>query len=367
MELPPRGIHININTGAIVRFFLFAILLVVAYYIFDVLLVVTAGIVVASAIEPIVRRMKRRGIHRVAGVILIYVLLALVLAGIMIFFMPLVVNDSVAFLKGLPETVTLGELWSPIRDIGLHFGTNSTGLGQQSFSLSELVGGLQSLVVGTSAGVFQTASAIFGGILGFILIIVLSFYLAVQEDGVDDFLRIVAPVKHHAYIIDLWKRSQRKMALWLQGQVILGIIVGILVYIVLLSVGIPHPLLFAVFAGLLEIIPVFGPIVASIPAILLAFSDKGVGTGLLIIGLYLVIHQIESQILYPLVVKKVVDISPVVVILALVVGAKLAGVLGAIIAVPLAAAFMEYIRDIEKYKKIEIAERAAAKNSVEPS
>ncbi len=199
---------------------------------------------------------------------------------------------------------------------------------------------------------------IFGGFLSLILIIVLSFYLSVQEDGVDDFLRIVTPVRHHDYIIDLWKRSQRKIGLWLQGQVLLGIVVGVLVYLVLIIVGIPHALVLALLAGLFEIIPVFGPIISSIPAILVAFTNNGVGTGFLLMVLYLIIYQLESQIFYPLVVKKVVGISPIVVILALVIGAKLAGVLGALIAVPLSAAFMEYIHDIEKYKKVEIAERA---------
>ncbi|MEK9178013.1 MAG: AI-2E family transporter, partial [Patescibacteria group bacterium] len=163
--------------------------------------------------------------------------------------------------------------------------------------------------------------------------------------------------KHHEYIIDLWARSQRKIALWLQGQIILGIVIGVLVYLVLMIVGIPHALVLALFAAILEIIPVFGPIIASVPAILLAFTDRGLGTGLLLMGLYLIIYQFESQLFYPLVVKKVVGISPIVVILALVIGVKLAGVLGALIAVPLAAAFMEYIHDIEKYKKMEIAER----------
>jgi predicted PurR-regulated permease PerM len=187
---------------------------------------------------------------------------------------------------------------------------------------------------------------------------VLSFYLAVQKDGVDDFLRIIAPVRHHEYIIDLWKRSQRKIGLWLQGQIVLGIVVGVLVYLVLMIVGIPYALMLALFAALFEIIPVFGPVISSIPAILIAFSEKGVGTGFLLIGLYLIIYQFESQLFYPLVVKKIVGISPIVVILALIIGAKLAGLLGAVIAVPLSAAFMEYIHDIEKYKKAEVAERA---------
>ncbi|MEK7641925.1 MAG: AI-2E family transporter [Patescibacteria group bacterium] len=363
MELPSRDIHINLNTGSILKFFLIALLLIVLYYISDVLLVVLAAIVLASAIEPLVRRLKRYKVHRVISVILIYVITATVFASVVIFFMPIVVSDAVEFLNTIPENVSLEDVWSPIRDIGVSFDTASSAISGHDLTVSEYVKSAQSLVIGADAGAFKTAGVLFGGFLSLALIVVLSFYLAVQEEGVDDFLRIVTPVKHHEYIIDLWKRSQRKIGLWLQGQVLLGIVVGVLVYLVLMVVGIPHALVLALLAATLEIIPVFGPIIASVPAVLIAFTENGVGTGILIIGLYIIIHQFESQLFYPLVVKKIVGISPIVVILALVIGAKLAGVLGALIAVPLSAAFMEYVNDIAKYKKLEIAERELNKRA----
>lgn len=354
-----RDINIVINTGTLIRFFAIGLLLAGLYYMSDIVLVIITAVVIASAIEPVIRRLVKYRIHRILAVVVIYVLIALILFGVVIFFVPLVVNDTVTFLSSLPKTISVESLWSPITSLG---GQASSGvLSEHTISISEFINDLRSLIVGTSSGVFRTASVIFGGVLSLILILVLSFYLAVKTDGVAEFLRIVAPVKHHDYILDLWKRSQRKIALWLQGQVVLGLIVGVLVYFVLVAVGIPYALMLAVFAALLEIIPVFGPIVASVPAIILAFTEKGVGIGILIMVLYFVIHQLESQVFYPLVVRKVVGISPILVIIALIVGAKLAGVLGALIAVPLAAAFMEYINDIEKDKKVEVEEKMITK------
>jgi predicted PurR-regulated permease PerM len=188
-------------------------------------------------------------------------------------------------------------------------------------------------------------------VLSFFLIVILSFYLVVQEDGVENFIRLITPSARHDYAINLWGRARRKIGSWLQGQILLGIIVGVLVYLILAVVGIPHALVLAVLAAAFELIPVFGPVISSVPAILIAFSDKGIGTGFLLIGLYLIIYQFESQLFYPLVVKKIVGISPIIVIIALVVGAKLAGILGALIAVPLSAALMEYVHDVEKRKK----------------
>ncbi len=348
----PIGGSTSISTGTIVRFFLVVIILAALYYLRDVLLVVIAAVVIASALEPIVRRLGRYRIHRVIAAVLIYVVIAAAVALILIFFLPLLVNDAVSFLSNLPRTISLDDVWNPIRDIGINIVPSSVGSGQ-NISVADLVSGLQSAITGTTAGAFKTASFLFGGVLSFILIVVLSFYLVVQEDGVENFIRLVTPSARHDYAINLWGRARRKIGSWLQGQILLGIIVGVLVYLVLMVVGIPHALLLAVLAAVFELIPVFGPVISSVPAIFIAFVDRGLGTGLLLIGLYIIIYQFESQLFYPLVVKKIVGISPIIVILALVIGAKLAGILGAVIAVPLSAALMEYVHDVEKRKKEE--------------
>jgi predicted PurR-regulated permease PerM len=343
--------NLSIGTGTIVRFFLVVIVIAALYYLRDVLLVVVSAVVIASALEPAVRRLGKYRIHRVVAAVLIYLALAAILAGILIFFMPLFVNDVISFLASVPRQISLDDIWSPIRDFGINIGSGSGAI--SSVSLADLVQSLQSSITGTTAGAFKAASFIFGGVLSFMLIIVLSFYLVVQEDGVENFIRIITPSNKHEYAINLWGRARRKIGSWLQGQILLGVLIGVLVFLVLKVVGVPHALVLAVLAGVFELIPIFGPVISSVPAILVAYSDLGTGTAILLIGLYLIIYQFESQLFYPLVVKKIVGISPIIVILALVIGAKLAGVLGAIIAVPLSAALMEYVNDVEKRKIFE--------------
>lgn len=355
MTEPHKSSITSISTSTIVRFFVVGVLVLVLYYISNIILAVLAAVIFASAIEPAIAKLEKFRIHRVLGAVMIYLFIAVAFAGLLVFFVPTVSNDLVSFLNNLPKTISLETLWAPAESLGLQVGTSAMGNG--TISLGDFIQGLQSLITGTSSSAFQTATLIFGGLLGLILIVVLSFYLSVQEDGVTDFLRIITPVKHQHYIADLWRRSQRKIGYWLQGQILLGLVVGVLVYLVLMVVGIKHALLLAILAAVFEIIPVFGPIISSVPAILIAFTDGGIGTGLLLIGLYLIIYQFESQLFYPLVVKKIVGISPIIVILALVIGAKLGGVLGALIAVPLSAVLMEYIHDLDKTKKAEIAER----------
>lgn len=362
MSIPTNDIGVNISTSTIIRFFLVALLIVSLYFISDVVLVLLAAIILASATEPVIRRLKKYKINRITSVVILYILLATFLVGIFVFFLPRVLNETTDFLKNIPTTISLEDIWSPISDIGSNFNTTSSVLTGHRLSLIDYVKGLQTAFVGQETSAIKFVSSIFGGLLSLILIVVVSFYLAVKQDGVDDFLRIITPIKHYDYIIDLWKRSQRKIGLWLQGQVILGIIVGVLVYIVLLILGIPHAFVLALLVGLLEIIPVFGPIIASVPAIIISYSEKGIGTAVLVLVLYIIIQQLENHVFVPLVVRKIVGISPIIVILSIIIGVKLAGVLGALIAVPLSAAFMEYINDIEKYKKLEIAERESLKN-----
>jgi predicted PurR-regulated permease PerM len=137
----------------------------------------------------------------------------------------------------------------------------------------------------------------------------------------------------------------------MQGQILLGVFVGIVTYVSLLIAGIPHPLLLAFLAGIFELIPIVGMTLSAVPAFFLATLDGGFGLGLIVIAIYLCIQQIEAHIVYPLVAKKVIGIPPLMVIVALVAGAELAGLVGALLAVPLSVVLMELIEDIEKHKR----------------
>src|SRR6185295_13630846 len=136
------------------------------------------------------------------------------------------------------------------------------------------------------------------GVLSLVLVVVLSFYLSVQQDGITNFLKTVTPSKHRKYVIALWNRAEKKIGLWMQGQLLLGVIVAVLVYLGLTLLGVKHALLLGCLSGIFELIPLFGPILSSIPGIVIAFSDSGFTLALIVAGLYLIIQQFESQLIY---------------------------------------------------------------------
>jgi predicted PurR-regulated permease PerM len=336
---------ISITSGTIIRVILFGILLWLLYYLRDIVAVVLASVVIASAVEPAARWFEKRRIPRILGVIFVYVFAFVIIGAIFYFIVPPVFSDLSGLTEAIPKylerpfkSATLPSFFSSLPE-------------SISIALSDLADVIQKNTGEIATGFFQAASLIFGGAMSFVLVIVISFYLSVEKNGVEKFLRVVTPIVHEDYALSLWRRTQQKIGWWLQGQILLGVMVGVLVYLGLTILGVKYALVFAMLAAIFELIPMFGAVLASIPAIGMAFLDS-VSLGLATLVLYVIIQQFENHLIYPVVVKKIVGIPPLVVILALIVGAKLAGFFGILLAVPVAAAFIEFANDIAEEKHI---------------
>lgn len=333
------NINITINSGTIVRTILFILLIWLLYFLRDLVLVILTAVVIASAIEPAVRWFVARKVPRILAAIFVYVAVTGVVAGSFFVLVPPLLDEASGLLTSSPQYFNSIEVWNPVSDIS------------SSFSLKDIIAEFRNDITNATGSLFQTVSIVFGGVFNFILIIILSFYLAVQEYGISNFLKIITPVEHEEYVINLWERSQLKIGLWMQGQLLLALIIGVLVYLGLTVLGIKYAFLLALLAAIAELIPLFGPVIAAIPAIAIGFIGGGTTLALIVAGFYIIIQQFENHLIYPLVVKKVVGVPPLLVILAFIVGIELAGFLGIILSVPIAAAIMEYVHDIEKGKK----------------
>lgn len=341
---------IQIGAGTMVKAILIVLSFAAIYYLRDIILVVFLAIIIASAAEPGTKWLLQRGVPRILGVLLIYSLAVMIMVGMFYFlFLPLL-NQSVSFLSTLPGYLGELQVWNPLQNNELFSSGSAIEGFSKNFSLSQIVGQINEVVSNLSNGFFSTASTIFGGVLSFMLVLVLSFYLSVESDGVGNFLRIVTPSKSEKYVLDLWKRSQHKIGLWMQGQIVLAIIVAVLVFLGLTLLRVENALLLAMLAGIFEIIPLFGPILAAIPAVTLALITNGMGSALMVVGLYIIIQQFENQLIYPLVVRKIVGVPPLISILALIIGGKLAGFVGLLVSVPLATMLIEFLNDVEKSK-----------------
>jgi predicted PurR-regulated permease PerM len=350
-ETAPKTV-ISISTGTIAKAIGLIFLAVAIYYLRDIVLIVLTAVVIASAMEPGTRWFMRRHLPRLLSVIIIYLILITAIAAIFYFVVPSFISELADFMKMLPQYIST--LNVKTRGVGSDFFGFQTAV--QGLSNSESIGqAVQNLVgsVTTASGtVLATFITIFGGALSFVLTLVISFYLAVREKGVEEFLSHVLPLKNEEYVINLWHRTQHKIGRWIQGQFILAVIVGVLVFIALTILGVKNALFLALISAIFEIIPVFGPIIGSIPGILVGFLQGGFTFGLILALVYLVIQQIESNIIYPLVVRKVLDIPPLVVIIALLIGSQAGGFMGVLISVPIAVAVTEFMNDVQKNRVV---------------
>jgi len=342
------NINVNITSGAITRGILILSAFVLLYMIRDLVAVVLFSVVVASGVEPAAKWFQRRRIPRVLGVIFVY-LIAFLLLGFMFYLViPPIFSELSDFAESAPSFM----------DKPFGSGMITSLLPELPESISQLLFGFaesaRGFVGGAASGFFQATATMFGGAMSFALIIILSFYLSVQEKGIENFLRIVTPVNKEEYVINLWLRSREKIGGWLKGQVLLGVLIGVLVFLGLTILKVPYALTFALLAAVFELIPIFGPIMASIPPIAIAFLMSP-SLGLSVLILYVIIQQFENHLIYPLVVRKTVGVPPIITILALVVGAKLGGFFGILLSIPIIAVLMEYLNDVEKQKKKKIA------------
>lgn len=341
----------NVSFLSLFKISLFALGAYTLVKLANVVLIILAAVVIASVLEPGTKWFIKRKIPRAISAIIMYSLLVAAIIGFLTFVMPPLFSETVSALNSLPRSIKTADIFN-----NLHTGAFSSARAifpelPTTISVGDVIGYFTDSLSGFSGGVYGTVTGFFGGIINLILMFVISFYLSVREDGVGEFLSIVTPLKHEAYVKDLWRRSERKIGKWMQGQILLALIVAVLTYIALLLLGVKHPLLLAVVAGVFELIPVVGMTLSAIPAFFLATLDGGFGLGLVVLAAYIIIQQIEAHFIYPLVVKKVVGVPPLLVIIALVAGAQLAGLIGVLLSIPISVALVEFMDDVDRKKK----------------
>ena len=342
--------HISISTGTMVRAVLVLVCVFLLWFLRDLALVVLTSIVIASFIDSSVPYFERIGIkNRIFGIVLFYTISLLILAGMFYLFAPLLITEIYNFSTFLSAYIPNISFFNFFQNEAFSGAKDIVGALSGHFSISTLLSVSKAFVLNLSGGFVQILSVAFGSIFNFVLIILVSFYLSVQEKGIENFLHIIVPIQYDDYVVDLWTRSSRKIGLWVKGQMLLGFVVGVLIYLILSLLGIEYALLLAIITGIMEMVP-YGILVAMIPTFAFSYLSNGFGSALMVTGAYIIVHEFDVFLFTPLIIKKIVGLSPIVIILAVVVGFELGSFWGAILAIPVAVIVMEFLSDIEKNK-----------------
>jgi len=339
-ENSQKNVTINISIASILRVIGFFLLLWFLYIIKDILVAIFVAMLLATALGPIVGSMQKRGIPRPLAVVVIYLVLLSVLGGIVALLIPPLTEQIQQAAKNFPM------LWE--RFIQL-FSSENVRVYSERLEVKESIGNalesLQSMFGQSASSVYSFASTIFGNIVSVILVFVLTFYFIIEEGAIKKGFRAFTPPKYQPYLNDLITRMQDRIGRWLRGMMILVLIVGGMTLVGLRILDVKYFLLLAIIAGMFELIPYLGPILAAIPAAFIAFADSPM-KGLAVIILYWLIQQTENHFIVPKVMQRVIGLNPIVVIIVILIGARLAGFVGIVVAVPTAAALSVIIKDV---------------------
>ncbi len=318
---------VDISLNIIIRVLAVAAIVTFLYLIREVIALFLVAVIITAALNPVIRRVQAFNCSRALAVMFVYLVFFTTLGLIISLIMPTLVSQFEEFVVSFP-------------DLMVSFFPESYNISEKIFSAD-----LGEKFVGSLGNIFSKAGSFVQGVISVVAIISMSFYMSLQENGLKQGIVMITPRERKDYVASLVDRIYQSFGRWMMGQIITMFFVGILYFIALYFLGVPYVVVLALIGGLLEIIPYFGPIVAGIPAIILGFT-QGPVIGMVVIVAYLLINIIENHFLVPKIMNKAVGLSPVLIILALLVGVRLGGVIGLFLAVPLAGAINVFVKDV---------------------
>ncbi len=309
--------YVSISPSIVVFTVFFLMTLYFLYQVQQILIILLLSFILMIALNPAVEKVQKLIKSRLISAIIVYFLLLIVIASLIAFLVPPLITELMQLLRSLNLPYLQDEL-SKLR-------LNLQELNQLANSLSGSVNTVLSIIASTFEGIFN-----------FLTLLVISFYLMIDEPVLHKKIGWFTNKKVHFKIArEFLDEIEAQLGGWVRGELILMVIIGALTYIGLIIVGIPFALPLAILAGMLEILPNLGPTLAAVPSILIAFAYGGHVLALITTGLYIVIQQLENNIITPQIVKESADVNPLIAILSILTGLKLGGVVGALLAIPI--------------------------------
>lgn len=317
----PRKIEISHKTIIFAVFFLISLWFL--YFIRDIILELFVALLLMTILEPLVNLLTKIKLPRSLAVLLSYILFFGIFGVAISLIVPPLISQTTSFVGVLP---------SYLSNLGLAEALSTNVLSDILARLGNLPG-----------EVIKFTFSLFGNLISVITVLVFSFYMLLARGKLDDILGSFFGDARKRSLVALIGDLEKRLGGWSRGELVLMITVGVLTYIGLTVLKIPFALPLAILAGVLEIIPFLGPILAAVPSLIIGFGiSPAMGLGTVILAI--VIQQLENYLLVPKIMEKSVGVSPIVTLIALAIGARLAGVTGMIISVPTVIALQVFLK-----------------------
>lgn len=330
----------------------------------DKLILMLLAFFVAAIIDPGVRMMERMGFPRGIGVLIHYFLALFVFLFLVLSFIPIIatqlqqiavlINDRVNTFLNNPQ-ILLPLVGAEVNDQLTDF----VRVTLQNLSITRFTDALQtfsSSMTSIAQGSFVLATKVAGSVLDFfvnmIIVLVLAFFIQLEREHLRSWSRSFFPPQYRAYIDTKTEAIQQKIGQWARGQMLLGLSIGLLVFVALTILRMPYAATLSILAGFTEFIPYVGPFIAAVPSVLIALTEGGFVWSLIIAGVYYVIQWCENNLLVPLIMKRAVGLSPIAIIFAMLTALSFPQVihpiLGLLLAVPVTTIITIFLDDFRR-------------------
>ncbi len=317
-----------------------------------VLLLVFFAILLASALKPIVERLRGRlPIGRAVAILLVYAIFFASVAVIGFLLVPLIVNQAGQLVAELPEVVVRARTWSE----GLQPHELATSVG------AILASGERALSGGGAPAPGQVVSAGLGvadAIVSVVTVLALVFFWLTERQRLQRFALSFLPPGRRAVVREAWNIVEIRLGAWVRGQLILMLALGLMTGTAYTILGLPSGPILGIIAGLAEVVPLIGPVVGAVPALLVAGALRPDLLPVVVLA-YVVIQLVESNVLVPFIMRNALGVSPFLLTVSLLIGGALGGLLGAMIAVPIVAA-VEAVLERLQDREVPVAQDAAS-------
>lgn len=320
---------IEISSKTIVFTVFFLIFLKILWQIRDLIFAIFIAFILMSALKPPVRFLERIKIPRALAVLIVFLVSVFLFSFVSFFIFPPLIKESVLFFKNLP---------SLLNNLLPNF---SSYLNTEVFT---------QFLPNLTENFVKIIASIFSNFVFSISIFVFTFYFLIEEKILEKFLKTFLEKKQAEEVVAIFEKVEQRMGSWLWGEIILMVVIGLMSYLGLTLLGIKYAFPLSVIAGLLEVIPIIGPTISTIPAFFVAASSSWF-LGLSVIALYFLIQQLENNMIVPLVMRKTTGLNPIVTLMALTIGGKLGGFLGILLSVPMALFLETVLIELVKIKK----------------
>ncbi len=335
---------ISITTGTILRTIGILLALGVVWVIKDVISLFFVSLLLAGVMYPFVRWMAAHRVPKGLSVFIFYFLLLGFLTVSFVLLIPAVARE----MGMLAGTYSQSFDWL----VGLREGIQ--GISDKYpfvHNLQASLGSLQQYFGQSVQGVLGYLTTLFGGLAGLVVVLVLAFYLIVEESAVKNLFRNLIPNEYQEMASDIIWQVINRLGDWLRGQLVLGLVIGGLYFVAFAIIGVPYPILLALFGGLLEFIPYVGPFIAAVPALILAASVSPLVLVITLVAI-VVIQQLENHLIVPKITQRSVGLNPIISILAVMIGGQTFGVVGALFSIPVATAASVVIFELLRRRQL---------------